>query len=227
MVDGDMHSTVRAEYVRAVEGAGGCAIMLPYTKDEGVIERFISLCDGFIFAGGADIEPERYGEEKREVCGTTTPYRDEVELLAFPKIFASGKPIVGICRGCQLINVALGGTLYQDLPSELGTGDTHREPDRSLTASHSAVLTKESRLCAELGRDRIEINSLHHQAIKRLGDGLVPTVFADDGVIEGAIHATHPYLCIYQWYPERMCDGDVGRTIFDAFISEAAKERKL
>lgn len=222
-----MHSTVRAEYVRAVECVGGCAIMLPYTRDEGAIDRFVELCDGFIFAGGADVEPERYGEEKREVCGATTPYRDEVELLAFPKIFASGKPIIGICRGCQLINVALGGTLYQDLPSELGTGERHRDPDRSKTARHSVRLTKESRLCAELGRERIETNSIHHQAIKRLGDGLVADAFADDGVIEGAVHSSHPYLCIYQWHPERMCDSEVGRAVFAAHVREAAKERNM
>lgn len=223
VVDENMLSSVRAEYARALEGAGGCAVMLPYTKEIDVIDRFVSLCDGFVFAGGKDVDPARYGEEKREVCGSTAQYRDEVEFLAFDRIFASGKPIIGICRGCQLINVALGGTLYQDLPSEHGSDVVHRITDG--TAYHEARTLAGAELMGIVGGDVITINSIHHQAIKRLGDGLVPTSHAPDGIIESARHLTHPYLAIYQWHPECMCDREVGRAIFNAFISEVSKER--
>ena len=147
-VDGEKKSKIENTYIRAIEASGGAAILLPYTANPESIDRFIDLCDGFIFAGGADIEPARYGEEKHPLCGETTPYRDQVEFLAFEKIMKTEKPIMGICRGSQLINVALGGTLYQDLPEEFRTErtlDHHMTPPYDRTV-HEVLLEKKAPL---------------------------------------------------------------------------------
>lgn len=223
VVDGDGVSSVRPEYVRAVEEAGGVALMLPYTESAETVRRFCEICDGFIFAGGVDIEPERYGEPRRECCGETSPLRDRVELLAFAEIFNTGKPILGICRGCQLINVALGGTLYQDLVSERGGDVVHRSAVAGETAHHDVTLDGDSHLAVALGCERVSVNSIHHQAIKKRGRGLSPFAIADDGLIEAARHDTHPYLEIYQWHPERIRDGELGRAIFAAFVAATEK----
>ena len=225
VVDGEKKSKIENTYIRAIEASGGVAVMLPYTTNEAAISRFAEICDGFIFAGGADIEPHRYGEEKHAACGETTPYRDEVEFLAFAKVVKTEKPIMGICRGSQLINVALGGTLYQDIPSEISTDLTHKQEHPHNEPAHEASVVSGSLLHSVIGKGRIHINSLHHQAIKDLGKGLSPMAVADDGIIE-AIHKTDTKRLIwgFQWHPEKTFDTcEDSRLIFKKFIEECGK----
>lgn len=223
-VDGEKKSKIENTYIRAVEASGGMALLLPYTANPESIEMFVSLCDGFIFAGGADIEPARYGEEKHPLCGETTPYRDEVEFLAFEKIMETEKPIMGICRGSQLINVALGGTLYQDIPSEIKTDLTHKQEHPHSEPAHEANVVSGSLLHSLIGKSRIHINSLHHQAIKALGDGLTPMAVADDGVIEAIVKDGERLIWGFQWHPEKTFDNsEDSRIIFKKFIEECGK----
>ena len=219
-VDNEKTTSLFNTYVQAIECAGGIPIMLPYVSSEDTMECYIKLCDGFIFSGGVDVDPAHYGEEKSSHCGEIQKFRDDLELLIFPKIFASNKPILAICRGAQLVNVALGGTLYQDIPSEYKTDILHRQTEGKNEFSHDVLLEKGTPVYELMGAGCIRGNSFHHQAIKALGRGLLPMAYANDGIIEAVYHADHPYLRAYQWHPERLCHHDeYNKRIFDDFMA--------
>lgn len=225
-IDNDGKHMLMPQYITAVQGSGGFPILLPYTTSDEDVERYVSMCDGFIYTGGYDIDPKHYNEPRDEMCGEHEPYRDDIELRSFGPIFESGKPILGICRGEQLINVALGGTLYQDIPSQLGEKFPHRQAEPPLSPSHSVRVLPDTPLYELVGRDEIVANSFHHQSVKKLGEGLEVMAYAEDGIIEAFRHKSHPFLWAFQWHPERLyhIDGDAVK-IFDKFIS-AAKCKK-
>lgn len=220
MVSPDGNSYIKPDYVSAIERAGARAILLPVTHEAEAIDGFIDMCDGFLFAGGPDIEPVRYGEKKSDKCFDTVPERDEFEFFAFPRVLSSGKPIIGICRGSQLMNTALGGTLYQDIPTEVASEVAHREGGRD--TRHEIDIIDGTTLRRIIGKERTNINSYHHQAVKALGRGLVAMATADDHIIEAICLPEHKFALGLQWHPERMKNDD-GEAIFAAFIS-ACKE---
>ncbi len=223
-VDLEKNTRVLFPYVRAIEGSGGLPIVLPYAEGEATREGFIEMCDGFLLAGGADINPERYGDEIRNVYGELMLYRDEMDFDMFARAFKSKKPILAICRGAQLANAALGGKLYQDIPTEIPSEIPHRQSEPKDAHSHYANLPEGTPLHALVGKDRIRINSFHHQALKTLGAGLLPTATADDGLIEAIYLDGEQYLMGYQWHPERLYDSDdYHRLIFDDFIAVCQK----
>ena len=218
-VDDERNTKLAAAYIEAVEKSGGVPIIFPFTDCEKTIDNLIELCDGFLFSGGADIEPELYGAQRSELCDASEQYRDKLELCVFRKVLVSGKPIMGICRGMQLINVALGGDLYQDIPSEYKTEISHRQMQAKNMASHDAVVVEGTPLFDLLGKTRIAANSFHHQAIKRIGEGLAVMARAEDGIAEAVYHTEHPYLRAYQWHPERIFKTDAdNRMLFDDFM---------
>lgn len=135
-VDNERKLTEAYQYTKAIELSGGIPIIFPYTDKKETLKSFVKMCDGFSFTGGADVTPSRYGEEKSAECGTTQPYRDELEFALFEEIVKSGKPIIGICRGLQLINAALGGTLYQDINSQYKTSIMHRHDTSKFDLYH-------------------------------------------------------------------------------------------
>ena len=225
-VDDNKVTSVNHSYVSFVEKCGALPIILPYVTSEDMLEEFAALCDGFVFMGGVDVDPIHYGEEKKEKCGTVHKYRDELELAFFKKAIATDKPIIGICRGAQLINVALGGTLYQDLPSEVGGDIMHSQKEPPTEPTHGVNLTYGTPLMELLGKKRIFVNSTHHQAVKTLGKGLSLMARADDGVFESAYLEGERYLRVYQWHPEKLFDGcEESRIILDDFIKACARER--
>ena len=195
-------SFVLPGYVRAIEASGGMAIVLPYTKEEGNVDSFVTLCDGFLFVGGEDVNPALYGEEKTELCGEIRPLRDEFELLVASKVFASKKPVLGICRGMQFINVALGGTLYQDINASVKTEIVHRQSTPQTQSAHEIKIMHGTPFYGVLDKDVIAINSWHHQAVKTLGKGLEIMAQAEDGIIEAVYMPGRKYLCGVQWHPE-------------------------
>lgn len=217
-VDKNKNSTVIYHYVCSIEKAGGTPIVLPYCEDDNSLEHFTALCDGFCFAGGSDIDPARYGEEKKETCGDVIEPRDDFDFRAFEKILKTGKPILGICRGAQLINVALGGTLYQDIPTEIHTSLNHRQTEADEVRTHEVHISENSPLYKILGQAHIGVNSFHHQCAKKLGDGLVPMAKADDGIVEASYLPSHRYLLAIQWHPERLYDENSGK-IFKDFVN--------
>ncbi len=224
MINAQGHSYIAADYIPPITKSGGVPFLIPYTEDKECIAEYVKLCDGFLFAGGPDIEPWRYGEQKSPGCGECTPLRDAAELLFFPEILKSGKPILGICRGAQLINVALGGSLYQDTPTDIGNYIAHTQSEPHNSYSHEAVFEIDSPLYEIFGKARAKINSFHHQAIKALGRGLSVMARADDGIIEAAYMPEHKFLWALQWHPERLFEFDVAsKKIFGTFICACAR----
>lgn len=223
----DLQTRMNATYASAIEHSGGMPLVLPYVEDDGVIEDFVALCDGFLFTGGADVDPACYGEERTPACGESQPNRDALELRVFKSAFRTQKPILGICRGTQLINVALGGTLYQDLPSERPGDVAHRQTEPKNDFSHSVNLLADTPLHRLVGGERMRANSFHHQAIKKLGAGLAVMATADDGVIEAVYLEGEHYLRAYQWHPERLCEEDApSKLLFDDFIAACRAQKR-
>ena len=223
--EGEIANRVWGNYIRAIEQAGGVPILLPYVMQDDVLNRFVELCSGFLFTGGVDVEPRHYGEETKSTCGSIQYRRDELELRIFPKVFATPKPIMAICRGIQLVNIALGGTLYQDIPTEVKTTMIHQQAQPKTEPSHSVNVTKNTPLHALVGgKTCLVANSFHHQAIKTLGKGLTVMATADDGIVEAVYLEGERYLRAYQWHPERLIDidGD-NRLLFTDFIKACQK----
>jgi len=209
-------------YCDAVLNAGGIPIVLPFTTDRAALHSYVNVCDGFLFTGGNDINPSLYGEEKSDFCGKIEDLRDEFELAVAKAAFPSGKPMLGICRGAQVLNVALGGTLYQDIDSEIPSYISHRQAEAKNLPSHSVSVAAGTPLYKLTRVSKMTANSFH-QAIKKLGRGLLAMAYADDGIIEAVYSTEHPYLYAYQWHPERLISSDAhNRMLFSDFIMACA-----
>ena len=224
-VSDERDTTVNATYIHALVQAGALPYPLPLLEDDTLLQRVVDMCDGFVFSGGGDVNPHRYGEEIKPTCGSITEPRDDLELRLFQKAFAAGKPMIGICRGAQVLNVALGGTLHQDIPTEIKTDIAHRQGEPKFAMSHEVRVLADTPLHALTGGvERIHVNSFHHQSVKVLAPGLVPMAYADDGVLEAAYLDDARYLRIYQWHPERLVDFcPHSRAIFGEFITACRK----
>ena len=219
-VDAEKSTIVQTAYLRAIENAGGTPVLLPYTQEKKTVERFVSLCDGFLFTGGGDVHPNRYGEEMKETCGTPDVMRDELELAVFASAYKAGKPILAICRGIQLVNVALGGTLYQDLPTEYPVELFHRQKEPKFSPSHRVKIIENTPLHTLIGASSMTANSFHHQAVKQLGEGLEVMALSDDGIIEAVYGKGKQFLRAYQWHPERLFATHAPtRLLFEEFIN--------
>ena len=221
-IDDECAARVMRSYAEAIEDNGGLPLLLPYIENDEAVDRFIDVCDGFLFTGGVDVEPRKYGEETHPKCGTIRLFRDDLELRVAERALKTGKPIMGICRGIQLLNVALGGKLYQDIPSEIPSDIPHAQSEPKTSPSHSVNVIEGTPLHALAGKTKMVANSFHHQAISTLGEGLEVMALADDGIIEAVYLPSAPYFRAYQWHPERLfkTDGD-NRAIFVDFINAA------
>jgi putative glutamine amidotransferase len=210
-------------YYVAVAQAGGAPFMIPLLEDEGALRAMYETLDGVFLAGGVDLDPPSYGEEPHEWCGRTDPERDRVELLLTRWALADGKPILGVCRGMQVINVATGGTLLQDCTQQLPGSIKHdyfpgAGYERDYLA-HEIDLTEESRLREIFGAERVHVNSMHHQGICQLGEGLMVTAVAPDGLAEAVETADGRFVVGVQWHPEMLIDADAGtRRLFERFV---------
>ncbi len=211
---------VTANYFHAVRQAGGIPVLLPLFSEcfdiEGILDRF----DGFLFPGGPDINPLLFGEETLPECGNIVPERDTLELGLMSGILRSGKPVFGICRGIQVMNVALGGTLFQDIPSQTGEQKVgHYQKAGNAVLTHSVRLEKNTLLYDIVKKERITVNSFHHQSCKILGEGLVLNASAADGIIEAAALKNHRFFLGVQWHPEHLYGLDDAMTkVWDTFV---------
>ncbi len=193
------------DYSLSVNKAGGIPIDIPVINDEVYIEELADRLDGFVFSGGPDIHPYYYGQSLKKGHGLIVPERDEFEFKLFEKVLERNKPILGICRGLQLINIYFGGTIYHDIYKCTSTELEHIPrliPKYSY--SHKVTLETKSKLYEAFGKKVIDINSFHHQAIDRLGKGLKKTAWAEDGIIEAIEHINKFFLVAVQWHPEMM-----------------------
>ena len=170
-------------YLKGLEAVGALPVMLPLTQAAELLDEMTALCSGFLFPGGQDMDPALYGEAPIPACGERVQERDGMELALLERVLAADKPLLGICRGLQLLNVALGGSLYQDLPSQWGEAVCHRQAPPYDQPSHPVALT-EGPLRALLGREELAVNSCHQQGIRALAAPLRPMARAGDGLIE-------------------------------------------
>lgn len=223
--DGADRTGVNAAYVRSVLAAGGVPVILSPILGPSYAARALDGVDGLLLTGGEDIHPALYGAAPSPRAYPPSRERDLFELAAFAAARQRELPILGICRGIQLANVALGGTLFQDLPSER-PGPIAHDPGSARDARTHAVRLLEGSLAAQaLGSTELSVNSFHHQAVDRLAPGLVATGWSEDGVIEAAEGpADSPWLLTVQWHPEEM-HADVKapeRGLFRALVEASA-----
>lgn len=195
--------TLNVQYVTGVEDPGGTALLLTPGHSPESIRQVVSLAHGLLLTGGEDVHPSRYGQEPDPALGTVNPPRDEMEFVALEEALRRRIPVLAICRGVQLLNVALGGTLYQDLPTQRPSGIIHEQAAPWNHRWHGARVEADSGLARIFGATELHINSFHHQGIDRLAPGLVPTVWSEDGLVEGVESREHPWVYGVQWHPER------------------------
>ncbi|MCI9444626.1 MAG: gamma-glutamyl-gamma-aminobutyrate hydrolase family protein [Oscillospiraceae bacterium] len=212
-------------YMEGVTHGGGLPVMLPLTDREDQLERMLELCDGFLFTGGHDVSPDVYGEETLPVCGELCPGRDRMEKPLLLEALARDKSILGICRGLQFLNAALGGTLYQDLSAQRPTDCSHRMAAPYDRPEHPAVLTEGAPLRRLLDSASIGVNSCHHQAVRDLAPGLSVMAEAPDGVVEAVWMPGKRFVWAVQWHPEFSYYADANsRRIFNAFVESMKKQ---
>lgn len=218
-------------YYIAIALAGGAPLLIPLLDDEQeALEAAYQSCDGILIPGGVDMDPSHFGEAPHEKLGRTDPARDRVEMQVTRWAVRDRKPLLGLCRGLQVINVALGGSLYQDLEAQYPDAIRHdyfptHGFDRSHLA-HEVELARGSRLRSLMELDRIPVNSMHHQGIRTLAPALTACAVAPDGLIEAVESPDEHFLVGVQWHPEvfEMTDPHT-RHVFHAFIEAAANYR--
>ena len=213
-------------YMQGILEAGGLPVMLPLTDDMDLIRQMVSVCDGFLFTGGHDVSPELYGEEKLLQCGKCSPERDRMETVLLHEILCADKPLLGICRGIQFLNAALGGTLYQDIPVQVKPKTEHHQTPPYDIPVHEVWIKEGTALYDLLGTPRIKVNSYHHQAIKDLSSQLKVMAVSEDGLIEGVYMPEKKFIWAVQWHPEFSYRSDENsRKIFHAFITSAKNNK--
>lgn len=192
------------EYTKGIEVAGGVPFLLPLTKDKTIIEHYLILMDGFLFTGGQDVNPQLYREERKDYTDKPCDLRDYMESYIFKRAVEIDKPIFGICRGVQLINVLCGGSLYQDINTEMERDFKiqHRQEKPYNICSHNVKINENSKLFKILNKENLGVNTLHHQGIKVLGDGLIISAVSDDGLIEAIEVKNKNFILAVQWHPE-------------------------
>ena len=204
------------DYLEGIKAAGGIPIVLPLEMTEEDADRVVETCDGFLLTGGQDVEPKLYGA-KKSLSLITSPERDKLETLLLSKALPSDKAILGICRGLQLINVFLGGTLWQNLPSQHPSEIVHRQGKPYGVPTHKVMLN--GALKTLLNKDILEVNTLHHQAVKDLGRDLTPMAVAPDGIIEAVQMVGKHFVWAVQWHPEYMFKTNLDSlAIFSCFV---------
>lgn len=209
-------------YARAVAYAGGAPLLIPPLGAGEVTRHLFDALDGILLPGGADLQPATYSAAPHPKLGSVDPALDETELALARWALAEHKPVLGICRGQQCLNVAAGGTLYQDIASEIPGALTHRLEPRTALA-HPIGVEPGSRLAEILGTTRLEVNSLHHQSVREVAPPFLLVARAPDGVIEGLEHPDHPFAVTVQFHPEELVPGhQPSERLLAAFIAAAA-----
>lgn len=208
-------------YPRAILEAGGIPLMLPLTSSRKTIAEILASLDGILVTGGNfDIHPTLYGEEPLAALGQVKEERTQFELELIALALKRHLPLLGVCGGAQAINVVLGGSLYQDIATQIPAAMEHEQGARKDQGGHLIQIHDGTKLQQIVGRDRIEVNTTHHQAVRKLGRSLVVNATAQDGVIEGIESKEHSFVLGVQWHPEFLTQRDISqRKIFASFIS--------
>ncbi len=210
---------INEPYVKSVANAGGIPILIPLDLSNDDLDVLLQRLDGVLFTGGYDIDPQLYGNQPHPKVEGIDADRDRVEMHLVHTSIHSSKPFLGICRGCQVINVALGGSLYEDLPEQFPGEvhhDNHDHPRNFL--AHSVDIQSNSSLAQIVTSNHTQVNSLHHQGVRKLAPRLQSTAIAPDGLIEAFELPGHPFGLAVQWHPEELQEHEVMRRLFEKFI---------
>ncbi len=218
---------VGQSYAVAVGRAGGLPVIVPPQPDQDALREICAQLDGLLLSGGGDIDPARYGEELLPICGPVEPERDDLEIPLARLALEEGKPIFGICRGMQLLNVATGGTLYQDITAQRPDTPPHKTSDyqgRRDQTSHTIAIQPGSPLSDIIGATSHPVNSFHHQAVRQPGSGVELLAWSEDGIPEGLVIPNHPFALAVQFHPEELVFVDpASQRLFDAFVRACAE----
>lgn len=210
-------------YGKAIGAVGGIPILLPVTGEERLLTAYEEFLDGLLLTGGADLDPQLFGEEPLKGLGTINPKRDFFELELCKRFLVNQKPILGICRGLQVLNVAAGGTLFQDIFSQIPKSIQHQQKAPKNYPSHSIVIQGSSLLQGLLKASSLRVNSFHHQAVKTVAEGFQGVAWASDGVIE-AIEKEIGFAVGVQWHPERLWqEEETQKRLFGTFIKATSR----
>lgn len=213
-------TVLNSDYSDAITRSGGLPIIIPPICNEDEVKQFAELCDGLVITGGKDIAPLLYGEMTHPQCGDYDLEVDRCHIALIREAIKAEKPVLGICRGLQLINIALGGTLYQDLPAQIPGCGGHLFSFLRSDAVHTVSITEGSLLHEIFGRTSLEVNSIHHQAVKAPGEGVEICATAPDGVIE-AFTVPGKRILAVQWHPEMLLQKNDGMLcLFETFIRQ-------
>lgn len=225
-VKGAPGAQVNASYLHAVQQAGGVPLVLPPQLSPEARDRLLATVDGLLLTGGGDVDPARYGAENVASLGVSEE-RDTLEVAAVLAALDRDVPILALCRGMQVLNVALGGTLHQHIPDALPHSRiAHAVPQPRDEPAHEVEVEPGSRLALLIGDGAIGVNSRHHQAVDRLGEGLVVTARAPDGVVEGLELPGRRFVLAVQWHPEDMTARfDSARALFEG-LAKATEVRR-
>lgn len=217
-------SSIGNTYVDSITKAGGIPIILPVFISHSEMEEYLKICDGFLFSGGIDISPQFYNEDAHEKLGETLMDLDRSQIPLMKKVLGIKKPVLGICRGIQVLNVACGGSLYQDLSEHEGTFVKHFQATGPGDVSHQVLLEQNS-LISPLFSEKIWVNSYHHQAVKDPGNGVKIIAHSLDGIVEAIQIEDYPYGLGVQWHPEAMfAHGDLSmKPLFESFVQACAR----
>jgi putative glutamine amidotransferase len=211
-------------YCRALEQAGGAPVILSPTTSRSVAIRVLDRLDGLLISGGNfDIHPSLYGEKPIKGLGQIKAERTKFELKLARVALKKDLPLLGICGGAQAINVALGGTLYQDIATQLTESIEHQQSRKRHVGGHRIQIRSGTRLAKILRRPFLEVNTTHHQAVKRLGTGLVINATAEDGLIEGIESSRHSFVLGVQWHPEALAPKSLDQRKIFSFFVEACR----
>ncbi|MBO4990559.1 MAG: gamma-glutamyl-gamma-aminobutyrate hydrolase family protein [Firmicutes bacterium] len=218
--DGQDWNYVAGDYVYAIEEAGGIPVILPRCKDMTVLEPLLDRLDGVLMSGGHDVNPLSYGEWIRGCCGRVIQERDVMDLSILRYAYETKKPILAICRGTQILNAAMGGTIYQDLEKDGGFEEHAMDTSARQYPVHRVELETDSILHRIFGRKLVPVNSYHHQAVKQLGKNVTVTARSEDGVVEGIeVSGGADFVVGVQWHPEMMYTSDEQKLLFRAFVA--------
>src|SRR5574341_62100 len=221
---------VNAAYVNAVQQAGGVPVLLPPQLDAEARVALLSRIDGLVLTGGGDVDPARFGEPRHPATADIAPARDALEIELCHRALAAGRPLLAICRGLQVLNVALGGSLHQDIPAEPGGPLDHSQKAFQRTRRdqpvHHVTVLEGSRLARILGTLEVDVNSFHHQALNALGRGLTAVAWSPDKIVEGAeMDDAGRFVVGVQWHPEDLVGHDPAARNLFAGLVQAVRAR--
>lgn len=223
----DRQLFIRENYMQSVLRAGGLPVLLPQVADRETVMALLDHLDGLLLAGGGDVDPARYGEAMIPACGEPDAQRDAFELTLIPLALDRHMPIFGICRGIQVLCVAMGGTLYQDIETQRGIARAnHEQPAPYDAPVHTVSFTPGGFFAGVLGETSMPANSMHHQAIKAPGAQLVVEGYTEDGIIEAVRGAQSDDVFAVQFHPEYLCEQSAhARSLFDCLVKKADRYR--